>query len=124
LPDFDDALKKCRCCHKCCECTECTSRGSVPQFRYMHTGRCRIPALLSLLNNDLAMVEVFHEAASVHSSSKITDSYVASFPGLPHIIAFSLYIRHFRDHQCSFRTSIQVWQRFPGVHRFSATIVV
>ena len=43
-------------------------------------------------------------------------SFVASFPGLPHTIAFSIYLRrHFRDQQ-SFRESIQVWQRFSGVH--------
>jgi len=37
----------------------------------------------------MATVEVSHKAAGVRSSSKITDSYVASFPGLPHIITFS-----------------------------------
>ena len=59
----------------------------------------------------MATVEVSHKAASVHSSSKITDSYVASFPGLPQIIAFSILSRHFRDHQRFFRTSIEVWQK-------------
>jgi len=59
----------------------------------------------------MATVEVSHKAAGVRSSSKtVTDSYVASFPGLPHIIAFSIHSRHFRDHQRFFRTSIEVGQ--------------
>ena len=62
----------------------------------------------------MATVKVSHKAAGVGSSSKITDSYVASFPGLPHIIAFSIHSRHFQDHQCFFRTSMEVWQKvFP-----------
>jgi len=62
----------------------------------------------------MATVEVSHKAVGVHSSSKIADSYVASFPGLPHITAFSIHSRHFRDHQCFFRISIEVWQKvFP-----------
>ena len=53
--------------------------------------------------------------------SKITDSYVASIPGLPHIIAFSIHSWHFWDHQCFFRTSNEVWQKvFPEFNRFSA----
>ena len=55
----------------------------------------------------MATVEVSHEAAGVRSSSKI----VASFPGLPYIIAFSIHSQHFRDHQRFFRTSIEVWQK-------------
>jgi len=43
----------------------------------------------------MATVEVSHKATGVHSLSKITDSYIASFPGLPHIIAFSIHSRHF-----------------------------
>jgi len=38
----------------------------------------------------MATIEVSCKAAGVRSSSKITDSYVASFPGLPHIITFSI----------------------------------
>jgi len=38
----------------------------------------------------MATVEVFQKAAGVRSSSKITDGFVTSFPGLPHIIAFSM----------------------------------
>ena len=41
----------------------------------------------------MATVEVFHKAASVHSSSIITDSFVASFQ------------------QSFFRASIEVWQK-------------
>jgi len=69
----------------------------------------------------MATVKVSYKAASVCSSSKITNSYTASFPDLPHIIAFSLNSRHFQDQQCFFRVSIKVWKMFPGVHRFSAT---
>jgi len=62
----------------------------------------------------MATVEVSHKAAGVCSSSKITHSYVASFPGLPHIIAFSVHSRHFRDQQRFLRISIEVWQKvFP-----------
>jgi len=59
----------------------------------------------------MATVEVSHKAASVHSSSKITDSFVASFPGLPHITAFSIHSWHFRDQQSFFRVSVEVWQK-------------
>ena len=31
----------------------------------------------------MATVEISHRAVGVHSSSKISDSYVALFPGLP-----------------------------------------
>jgi len=55
----------------------------------------------------VATVEVSHKASGVRSSSKITDSYVASFPNLPHIIAFSIHSRYFQDHQRFFRTSIE-----------------
>jgi len=41
----------------------------------------------------MATIEVFHKAAGVRSSSKVTDSFVTSFPGLLHVIAFnSVYI--------------------------------
>jgi len=64
-----------------------------------------------------AAVEVIYKAAGVRSSSKITGSYVlvASFPGLPHIIAFSIHSRHFRDHQRHLSG-----KGFPGVRIFSA----
>jgi len=66
-------------------------------------------------------VEVSHKAGGVRTSSKITDSYVASFPDLPYIKAFSIHSRHFQDHQRFFRTSSKVWQKgFPEVRRFSA----
>jgi len=60
----------------------------------------------------MATVEVSHKTAGVHSSSKITESYIALFPGLPHIIAFSIHSLHFRYHQRFLRTSIEVWQMF------------
>jgi len=59
----------------------------------------------------MTTVEVSHKAAGVCSSSKITDSYVTLFPGLPHLIAFSIHSRHIRDQQRFFRASIEVWQR-------------
>jgi len=49
----------------------------------------------------MAAVEVSHKAAGVRGSSKITDSYVASFQGLPHIIAFNIHSRHLQDHSTS-----------------------
>jgi len=59
-------------------------------------------------------VKVSHKAAGVHSSSIITYSYVIMFPGLPHIIAFSIHSQHFWDHQRFFTTFIKVWQKvFP-----------
>ena len=62
----------------------------------------------------MATVDVSHKAAGVHSSSKITNSYVAFFPGLPHTIDSSIHSRHFRDQKCFFRASIEVWQKaFP-----------
>ena len=94
---------------------ECTSRGSASQSRFiiiictlLLAGSQQILAIL------MATVEVSHKAASVHSLSKITDSYVASLPGLPHIITFSIHSQHFQDNQRLFRTSIKVWQKvFP-----------
>ena len=59
----------------------------------------------------MATVEVSLKAAGVHSSSKITDSFVASFPGLHHITAFSIHPRHFEDQQSFFKASIKVWQK-------------
>ena len=56
-------------------------------------------------------VEVSLKTAGVHSSSKITDSFVASFPTLPHITAFSIHSWHFRDQQILFMASIEVWQK-------------
>ena len=49
-----------------------------------------------------AAVEVSYKAAGVRSSSKITDSYVASFPGLPHIITFSI-------HWYTYNTCCHLW---------------
>jgi len=110
-----DALKKRRCCHKCCEWTEYTSRGSLPQSILILYAHCSLQDHgHNLLARFMATVEVFHKAASVRSSSKITNSFVASFPGLPNIIAFRIHPRHFRDQQSFFRESIQVWQKvFP-----------
>jgi len=62
----------------------------------------------------MATFEVSHKAGGVHSSSKITDSYVASFPGLPHIFTFGIHSRHLWDHQRFFWISIEVWRKvFP-----------
>ena len=111
-----DALKKRRCCHKCCENTGMHIAWICLAVQiydnYMHTASCRITALLIASSwKFMATVEVFHKAAGVCSSSKITGSYVASFPGLPHIIAFCIHLWHFQDHQRFFRTSIEVWQK-------------
>jgi len=59
----------------------------------------------------MATVEVSLKAVGVHSSSKITDSFVASFPCLPHITASSIHSLHFRDQQSFFRASVKVWQK-------------
>jgi len=68
----------------------------------------------------MATVEVSHKAASVHTSSKIADSFVASFPGLPHITA-SVYT-HGTSRQTELLEDIyrSLAEGFPGVHRFSA----
>jgi len=71
----------------------------------------------------MATVEVSHKAAGVCSSSKITDSYAASFPGLPNIIAFSIHSQHFRDHQRFFRTSVEVWQEVSRSSPFVYTCI-
>ena len=74
----------------------------------------------------MATVEVFHKAAGVCNSSKITDSFVASFPGLPHIIAFNSVYTHgtFETNSASLGHLSRSGKGFSGVHRFSATIAV
>ena len=66
----------------------------------------------------MAIVEVSHKAASVCSSSKITDSYVASFPGL-----FPTSYTHstFETNSASLGHLSKSDKGFSGVHRFSAT---
>jgi len=56
----------------------------------------------------MATVDVSHKAASVCSSSKFTDSYVASFPHH----RFQYTLAALQDQQRFFRASIEVWQRF------------
>ena len=74
----------------------------------------------------MATTEVFHKPAGVRSSSKITDSFVASFPGLPHIIAFNSVYTHgtFETNSASLGHLSRSGKGFSGVHRFSATIAV
>jgi len=112
-----NAVKKRRCCHKCCEWTGMHIAWislAVQIFIYLFIIIiCTLLLVRSwhFLASSLkfrATVEVSHKAAGDRSSSKITDSYVASFPCLPHIITFSIHSWHFRDHQCFFRTSIEV----------------
>ena len=68
----------------------------------------------------MATTEVFHKPAGVRSSSKITDSFVASFPGLPHIITFSIH-GTFETNSASLGNLSKSGKGFSGVHRFSAT---
>ena len=91
-------------------------RGSVSQSRFssIYAHCFFVGSRHFLARKFMATVEVSHKAAGVHSSSKITNSYVTSFPGLPHIITFSKRSRHFRDQQRFLRVSIKVWQKaFP-----------
>ena len=71
----------------------------------------------------MATVEVSLKAASVHSSSKIADSFVASFPGLPHITASVYTHGTFETNRVSLGIYRSLAKGFPGVHRFSATDV-
>jgi len=71
----------------------------------------------------MATTEVFHKAAGVRSSSKITNSFVASLPGLPHIIAFNSVYTHgiFQTNSASLGHLSKSGKGFSRVHRFSAT---
>ena len=73
----------------------------------------------------MATVEVFHKAAGVCNSSKITDSYVASFPGLFPTSSLSVYTHGtFETNSASLGHLSRSGKGFSGVHRFSATIAV
>jgi len=71
----------------------------------------------------MATTEVFHKAAGVRSSSKITDSFVALFPGLPHIIIFNSVYTHgtFKTNSASLGHLSKSGKSLSEVHKFSTT---
>jgi len=69
----------------------------------------------------MATVEVSHKAAGVCSSSKITDIYVASLPGLSTSLLPVYTYGTFETNSAFLGNLSKSGKGFPWVHRFSAT---